>query len=332
MPDPIDLAAEARAFMRSRVLLTAAELDIFTWLDGRDATAAEIARGLDADQRALTRLLDVLVGIGLLSKRNGRYANSEGAGVLSERNPNSVRASMLHQVRLWKTWSALTDVVRTGTPPDRAPAEEDPGRTAAFIGAMENVARRTAAGIAAAYDAARFSHLLDIGAGPGSYAIAFLNRHPGLRATLFDLPEVIELARENVGRAGLLDRVRFVAGDFYKDELPQGCDLALLSAIIHQNSPAQNLDLFTKAFRALEPGGVLLIRDHVMDEDRVRPLGGAFFALNMLVNTRGGDTYTFEEVADGLAAAGFARPALVQRGEMMDSLIEAGKAGARARS
>jgi len=125
--------------------------------------------------------------------------------------------------------------------------------------------------------------------------------------------------------AGLSDRVELISGDFYADELPGGCDLALLSAIIHQNSPEQNLDLYRKIHRAILPGGTLMIRDHIMDESRTRPPAGAIFALNMLVATEGGDTYTFREVKSDLEAAGFNDIRQIRQGENMDCIITARK-------
>jgi hypothetical protein len=113
-----------------------------------------------------------------------------------------------------------------------------------------------------------------------------------------------------------------VGGDFYHDEFPPDHDLAFVSAVIHQNSPGQNLDLYRKIFRALVPGGRIVIRDHVMEPDRIRPRDGAIFAVNMLVGTPGGNTYTFGEIHSGLAQAGFVRIRLVQKGERMDGLVE----------
>jgi SAM-dependent methyltransferase len=144
-----------------------------------------------------------------------------------------------------------------------------------------------------------------------------------MHATLFDLPPVVEIARRRLARTDVLDRITFVAGDFYRDELPGGHDLALLSAIIHQNSAEQNVELYRKIRRALKPGGRLVVRDHVMSPDHTRPLRGALFAVNMLVGTAGGGTYSFEEIRDGLAAAGFVDIRLLQQDEMMSGLVEA---------
>jgi len=128
-----------------------------------------------------------------------------------------------------------------------------------------------------------------------------------------------------LAEAGMLGRVRLAAGDFYQDELPGGHDLAMLSAIIHQNSPAQNVELFQKVHRALVPGGRMIIRDHVMEAGRTRPKAGAIFAVNMLVNTKGGSTYTFDEIRKGLEEAGFIKVRMLGTGEQMDGLVEAFK-------
>jgi len=160
-----------------------------------------------------------------------------------------------------------------------------------------------------------------VGGGSGTYTLAFLEASPSLHATLFDLAPVIELARERLQAVGILDRVRLVAGDFYKDELPPGHDLALLSAIIHQNSLEQNEKLYGKIYRALDTGGRIVVRDHVMSADRTQPPAGALFAVNMLAGTEGGRTYTFDEIKDGLTAVGFTRINLIQSQNMF-SLVE----------
>ncbi len=133
------------------------------------------------------------------------------------------------------------------------------------------------------------------------------------------------MAAERIAKEGMGNRIDLVAGDFYGDEFPGGCDLALLSAIIHQNSPERNVDLYTKIYNALEPGGAIVVRDYVMDESRTKPPAGALFSINMLVNTQGGDTYTFGEIEGALQRAGFTDVKLVRNCEGMDCLVEGRK-------
>jgi SAM-dependent methyltransferase len=324
MNGPGDPRIEVKRFMKSRVILTAAELDIFTALDERPSGAAALASRLQLHERALTRILDCLVTFGLLAKSEGLYRSSEDGRALSSRHPESVLPSLLHYSHLWKNWSHLTEAVRLGENPHRERSKRREGdRLEAFIGTMEVVGRELSAKLASAYDTGRFKSLLDIGAGAATYTIAFLKHNPRLSGVVFDLPEVIPLTERRLRAEGLLDRATLVAGDFYAGELPKGCDLALLSAIIHQNDPERNLELYRKVRRALEPGGVLLVRDHIMNEERTEPADGALFALNMLVCTDGGDTYTFEEIKEALLLAGFKRVEMVRYGEAMDCLVEA---------
>jgi SAM-dependent methyltransferase len=321
-----EILADVRHYWRSRAILTAAELDCFTRLHREAMGAPELAARIGSDVRTTTRLLDCLVTFGLLKKEAGLYRTTEGGSLLSTGHPKSVRPLVLHLNRLWKSWSHLTETVARGKNPHLSPVTEEGGASLeAFIGGMYVVGRDAAAEIAGACRPDRFERLLDIGGGPGTYTMAFLRRNPELRAVLFDLPEVIPMAEAWLRAEGLIDRVELAPGDFYADELPGGCDAALLSAIIHQNGPEQNLDLFRKVHRALVPGGTLIIRDHVMDEDRTGPPAGTLFALNMLVATEAGDTYTFPEIRQLLLEAGFREVELSRRGERMDCLVEATK-------
>ena len=144
-------------------------------------------------------------------------------------------------------------------------------------------------------------------------------------APLFDLPEVIPLARCCLTHAGLNQRVRLAPGNYLVDPLPQGADLAWVSAIVHQNSRAQNRRLFTRTFRALRPDGRIAIRDILMDSTRTRPVAGALFAVNMLVGTEGGGTFTGNELRHDLESAGFVDITLARRDQGMNSVIVATK-------
>lgn len=326
MSDPMALLETIRSFMKSRIILTGVELDLFTRVSQGLGTAEALAGSAGLDLRATARLLDALVIHGLLEKEGSRYRLTDAGSLLSAEHPRTVLPMALHMNELWRTWSGLTAAVTRGGNPERVPiAKRDEGAMRAFIGAMHVVGQGLSKEIAASLDLSSFGRLLDVGGASGTYTIAFLERNPRMSAVIFDLEPVIAMARDHLARAGMAERVTLVSGDFYVDPLPQGCDLALLSAIIHQNSPEQNQALYAKVFQALEPGGLLIIRDHVMEADRTRPPAGAIFALNMLVGTAGGDTYTCAEIRQGLEAVGFADTRLVRQGESMDGLVTARK-------
>lgn len=320
------LMEEAREFMKSRVLLTAAELDLFTSIDEKPCTASGLARERGLDVRATTRVLDCLFVMKLLAKTDDIYRVTEKGAFLSSHHQETVLPMVLHMVNLWQTWSGLTEIVRTGPGSQYESglklSEKD---WKSFVGAMHVAARALSKEIAESYGVSNCKQLLDVGGASGTYTIAFLRENPFMKAIIFDLEDVIPMARERIKDEGLSERVEFVAGDFYEDELPTGCDFAFLSAIIHQSSPEENLNLYGKIFRVLEKGGTILIRDHIMNDDRTKPPAGTLFAINMLVNTRGGDTYSFREVKDGLESAGFRDVKLLRTGDKMDCLVEAKK-------
>jgi ubiquinone/menaquinone biosynthesis C-methylase UbiE len=147
--------------------------------------------------------------------------------------------------------------------------------------------------------------LLDVGGGPGSYAIAFGQAHPEIEATILDKPEVLSIARRHVELAGLTGRFRFVAADLTRDRLGEGFDLLLLSNICHMLSPEQNLDLLRRSAEALNSGGRILIQDFLLDEDGTTPAFAALFAINMLVATTGGSSYRESQYAAWLRQAEF---------------------------
>jgi ubiquinone/menaquinone biosynthesis C-methylase UbiE len=316
----------AQSFMESRILHAAAELDVFTVLAQTPLSATEVAAQIGADARPLTVLLNAVAAIGLLAKRGQTYhCESSVARLLASDSHESILPMVLHMSHLWTRWAWLPDIAK-GIPPseDAFDFSRDTDELRAFIGAMHSIGAPLAQQIAAAVNPAASRAMIDVGGGSGTYTIAFLRAVPEMRATLFDLPEVIEMARERLQEEGLLDRTTLVPGSYYEDELPQGHDLALVSAIIHSNSPEENLNLYKKVFRSLNAGGRILVRDHVMEPDRIHPRDGAIFAINMLVGTTGG-TYTYEEIESGLSQAGFARIRLLRKGEHMDAVVEAFK-------
>ncbi|MHC4434613.1 MAG: methyltransferase [Planctomycetota bacterium] len=245
---------------------------------------------------------------------------------MSENSAQNVLPMVRHLANCLNRWAQLARVTKSGKPAERvASIHGEPADQAAFIGAMHNISAPAAAEVVGRLMPLKFSHLLDIGGASGTWTMAFLDAAPEARATLFDLPDVIEMARERLSDAVLNDKVTLVAGDFYADELPAGADLAWLGAICHQNSRRQNRELFAKIRKALTDDGVVVIRDVVMDPSHTSPERGALFAVNMLVATEGGGTYTLDEYSEDLSEAGFGDVTLVHRDEFMNSLIRARK-------
>ena len=316
-----------RAFQPACVLTAAAELDIFTVLYKRSMTAKSLASKLGFNARAMTVLLDALTALGFLAKRKNKYSVPAGLiDILTESGPNNILPGIRHLGNCLRRWVQLAQVTKTGKSAERVPSiRGSSADVASFIGAMDNFSAPIAGEIIKKLKPLKFKHLLDIGGGPGTWTIAFLKAVPKAKATIFDLPDVIPIAKKHILKAGLSKLVTFIGGDFEIDELPAGADFVWVGAIAHQNSRKQNRNLFAKIFKALQPNGVLVIRDVVMDKYRTNPVIGALFAINMLVGTEGGGTYTFEEFREDLSKAGFKKINLIHKDEAMSSLIRAEK-------
>jgi precorrin-6B methylase 2 len=322
-----ELLETVRGFQAACVIVAAAELDVFAVVAHRPASAATLAAEIEVDARATAVLLDALVALGLLGKKGDRYeVPADVVELLTEDAPTNVLAGVRHQGNCLRRWAQLARVVKTGRPAEREPSVRGAaGDCESFIGAMNNFTEAIAPQIVERLSPLRFQRLLDIGGASGTWTIAFLRAVPDATAVLFDLPQVIPLARERLTRAGLADRVTLVPGDFTADELPGGADFAWLSAIVHQNSRVQNRALYAKIRSALTPGGSLVIRDFVMEASRTQPPAGALFAVNMLTGTEGGGTFTRADFEEDLKAAGLTTVELLYQDDTMNSLILARK-------
>lgn len=318
----------ARTFQPACILTAAADLDVFSPLHEKPMTAQALASKLGTNPRATTILLDALVALEFLTKQESVYSVPDDvAELLTEKSANNVLPMVRHLANCLRRWSQLSRVTQIGKPAECGPSiRGEAADQADFIGGMHNISGPIAADVTAKLQPLKFGHLLDIGGASGTWTIAFLRAVPEAKATLFDMPPVISLAEQRIAEAGLGDRVTLVPGDFYTDELPYGADMAWLGAICHQNSREQNRALFAKVHKALKDGGIVVIRDVVMDPSHTSPECGALFAVNMLVATEGGGTYTFDEYRQDLCEAGFGEVILVHRDEFMSSLIRAEKA------
>lgn len=304
--DPRPLMELATAFQRSRPLLTAFELGLFTVINEEERTSEEAAAALGTDPRATDRLMNALTALGLLEKRQGTFRNAPLAATFLVKGRPGYLAGLGHTNHLWDTWSQMTDVVRAGHPTDiDATADRGEDWLRPFIAAMHARASQTAAAAVGLLDLEGVNRVLDVGGGSGAYAMAFARARRGISAVVFDLPNVVPLTRMYVAQAGLAAEVSTVSGDYLTASLGEDFDLVFMSAVIHSNAVDDNRLLFRKAAQALNPGGRLVVQDFLMNEERDGPLMPALFALNMLVGTPEGDTFTESEVRAWMEEAGF---------------------------
>jgi precorrin-6B methylase 2 len=326
-PDREQILQMTAGFMPACVIGAATELDLFTVLGDRSMSAEELAKELEGDRRAIAVLLDAVASLGLLDKQGALYSvPAELRPLLAEGSPKSLLPGIRHRMNVLRGWSQLAWVAKAGIPAPRQASIRGPAADrAAFVAAMHTYSGAVAEQLLARLGPPQFKHLLDVGGASGTWTLAFLRAVPGARATVFDLPDAIIQAGERIAGTEFADRIELVAGDFYRDDLPTGADFAWVSAIVHQQSREQNRRLFAKVHAALEPGGTIAVRDIVMESCRTRPQAGALFAINMLVNTESGGTFTFEEYAEDLQAAGFRDPTLAVKADGMNSVVVAAK-------
>ncbi len=300
---PDDLNELARAFMPSRALLTALELDVFTAVaDG--ASAEAVAQKIDASPRSTEMLLNVLASTKLLEKRDGDFFNTAAtARFFAEGSRDNARGGLLHTANLWHRWSTLTDAVRAGT--SVTPRVRDNKWANTFIAAMDRNATERAGAVVKAITHNGIERVLDLGGGSGAYSIALARAVPDLRAEILDTAEVVPLTQDYVRKAGLADRISTRVGDMLTDPLGDGYDLVLVMAICHMFSPDENRTLFERAFNALAPRGQIVVQDFILEPDKTAPRAAALFALNMLVGTTAGNTYSEPEYANWLRDVGF---------------------------
>ena len=303
---PDDLAQTIRAFQESRVLLTAIELDLFTAV-GQGSRASQIAGKLGTDLRATEMLLNALTAMGMLTKQAGTFRNTPvAARYFVKGSPDDAQAAMMHTVHLWDRWSTLTDCVRVGTAVSHEEMRErGEDWTQAFIAAMHRNAAERAAQVVQAVGTEGVERLLDVGGGSGAYSIAFARASAKLQAELLDLETVLPIAQGHIEKASLAGRIKTGAGDLRSGTLGEGFDLVFVSAICHMLSPEENWDLLKRCHAALALQGRIVIQDFILEADKTAPKLAALFALNMLVGTQAGSSYSEQEYNSWLHEAGF---------------------------
>lgn len=297
----------ANGFKNAQILFAALRLGLFESIGQGTFSLAELNQRLETDLRGLRILCDALCGAGFLEKSEGKYRNSEAAlDVLLPDSPNSKAALLLHCACMYDTWGRLSEIVKLGGPaPDKDVDSHSTRNEPAFARAMADIARLSAVETAKALPLQDVKRLLDLGGGPGLYAIECAKTNSELRAVVFDTENTLTVTQENIAKAGVEGRVTTQAGDALNDDLGDRYDLVILSNFLHIFSAEQNQKTLQRCAAALNPGGYVAIKDFLLNEDRTGPEWMAQFAVNMLVHTDGGDCYTRSEYLSWLNAAGF---------------------------
>jgi len=297
--------ALARGFQNSYVMFAANELDIFALLE-QPRTVGEVARARGLSERGTRILLNSLAAMELVVREGEMYRNTDLAAEYLVPGAKNYQGHILRHMRhVSENWARLGEAVKTGTGVQAQGAPRTAEQLRAFILGMSDIAKMSAAEMLPRLDLSGRRHMLDLGGGPATYAITVLNAYPRMRATVFDFPDVIEIAREQVAEARLEDRFSYITGDMTRDDIGSGYDFILLSNIIHSMSIDETRVVVRKCYDALEPGGLFIIKDFLVENDRSGPPFGLMFAINMLVATPAGDTYTFAEVEGWTREAGF---------------------------
>jgi SAM-dependent methyltransferase len=307
----------ANGFLSFKTLSAATDLELFTKLaDGRAMTEQEVAAELNLQARPARLLLAACASLGLLDKSGDRYQNS----ALSEEylvigRPNYFGGLVRFADReMYPSWHHVIDALRTNSPVSKksngaatwSPEAQDDLFKATFWEGMHSMAGATAGALAEVYDFSQHRRLLDVGGGSGGFPIRLCQRTPGLTAAVYELPHVCSIVAEKVKAAGLQDRIEALPGNFEEaPALPAGYDVVLLSQVLHDHDEATNRRLLGKVFAALPPGGVALVCEQLLNDDRTGPRAAALMGMTMLVAMVAGENYTGSEYSSWLREAGF---------------------------
>jgi hypothetical protein len=316
-PTPERLMQMAWGYAPPLILEAAIELKLFDTLAAGSKTLDALVGETRASRRGLRILLDSLVGLEFLTKTGGKYGlTPESDAFLVRGRPAYHGGFFAHASRqLIPKWLPLTEIVRTGKP-STAVNQESGGAEffATFVEDIFPLSRLAAAGLAEYLKLASAAgpvSVLDLAAGSGVWGITLAEQSPKVRVTAVDWPGVLPVTKRIAARHGVADRLTCVAGDLREADFGKGHQVATLGHILHSEGEARSRALLKKTFAALAPGGVIAIAEWVVNEERTGPPPGLIFAVNMLVNTDDGDTFTFNEMSGWLKEAGFTNPRLL---------------------
>jgi ubiquinone/menaquinone biosynthesis C-methylase UbiE len=298
-------------------LKAAIELRVFTAIGEGNETASDIAKRCDTSERGMRILCDFLCTIGFLNKDNQHYSLTVDSAVFLDGNSPAYLGGAIEFLlspELTYGFKNVAESVRKGgtVMPDEGTVTPENPIWVKFARAMAPMMAMPAQLIVKLVDekADRKLKILDIAAGHGLYGIAFAKNNPQAEVTAVDWPNVLEVAKENAAAAGVSDRHSTIPGSAFDVDYGTGYDLVLLTNFLHHFDPPTNEKLLRKVQDALAEGGRAVTLEFVPNEDRISPPEAAGFSMMMLGSTPNGDAYTFAELEQMAANAGFARSEL----------------------
>jgi SAM-dependent methyltransferase len=314
------------------IIETAIRHRVFDLLDEGAKTVEKLCDQTQTSLRGLRAILNALVGLELLAKdHDGRYALTPESAAFLVRGKGAFHGAffLLTSGRMLSEWAKLHDIVRSGRPEKHINQEQD--GVPFFQQFVEDIfpihyaaAQRLGEALEVSKAAAPLS-VLDLAAGSGVWSVALALRSPHVRVTAVDWPGVIPITQKVAARFGVADRFRFVAGDLLEANFGSGHAIVTAGHILHSEGEARSRLLLEKAFDALAPGGTIAIAEILVDANRTAPLPALIFAVNMLVNSDQGDTFSLEEISAWLRDAGFAHVRTVEAPGLAPLLILATK-------
>jgi precorrin-6B methylase 2 len=301
-------------FWGSKVLLSAVGLELFTVLAEKPLDGEALRTRLDLHPRAARDFFDALVALGFLEREQGAYRNTAATGLFLDKGKPSYIGGMLEMAneRLFRFWHDLPEALHTGLPQNEvkqggaffAALYAEPARLRGFLSAMTGISQPANQAIAAKFPFKDHKTFVDAGTAQGDLAAQVALAHPHLQGTGFDLPAVAPIFEEYVKHLGLSGRVKFTAGDFFKDPLPKA-DVVMMGHILHDWDLAEKKALIRKAWDALPAGGALIVYESIIDDERRKNAFGLLMSLNMLIETPGGFDYSGADCSGWMKECGF---------------------------
>lgn len=302
---PGTLLQVSGSYWQAFALQTGVKLDLFSILSNVTMNCGEVAEKIGADVRGTSMLLNALSAMGLLAKEGDLYHASDPARQFLNRNSKDYLGHIImHHHHLAESWCQMDAAVKSGKPLKTRVSHSNDQRRNAFLMGMYNIASLQAPEIAAQIDLQGRKKLLDLGGGPGTYAIYFCKRHAELEAVVFDLPTTKPVAEKIINGHGLSERITFIGGDYVEEEIPGDYDVVWLSHILHAEGPRTCEQIITKAVQALNHNGMVLVHDFILNDNMDGPLFPALFALNMLQGTENGQSYSQGQIGSMFQKAG----------------------------